>query len=254
MHNNSLHYLPVVLSGLLHVPMVTTLHTPPTPWLEPALRILGPRAHTIAVSHAVAQHWRHILNPRVIHNGVDLRRWAHGDGGPDLVWMGRIVPEKAPHLAAQIARLAGRRLRIAGPLSDMAYFHDVLEPLLDDDITYVGHLRPRELGVLVGASAVCLVTPDWEEPFGLVAPESMACGTPVVALARGGLLEIVREPGGVLVPVTDDLDETAHAAAAVLEVAASFPRDDVRAFAARHFDLETVIDRHVELYEELAGR
>jgi len=231
-HNNSLHFLPIALSQMLRVPF------------------LGEAARVTAVSRATANRWAHVLDPRVIHNGVDFERWEYGDGGPDLVWMGTITPEKGPHVAAQIAKQANRRLRIAGPLSDADYFDSVLTPLLDDDVTYVGHLRHRELAVLVGSSAACLVTPLWEEPFGLVAAEAMACGTPVLALARGGLGEVVGEPGGIVVPVFEDPADTVAAAAAALLDVELENRRSVRDYA-RRFDLVTVIDRYIDLYEEL---
>lgn len=123
-HNNSLHYLPIALSDLLSAPVLTSLHTPPTPWMEPALRRLGEAAHVVAVSRATARQWRGIVEPTIIHNGVDLDQWSVGDGGDALVWMGRIVPEKSPHLAAMAAKRAGRSLRIAGPLTDRRYFDE----------------------------------------------------------------------------------------------------------------------------------
>ena len=252
-HNNSLHYLPIALSSLLPVPVLTNLHTPPTPWIEPPLRQLGDAAHVVAVSASIAAQWQGIVSPSVIHNGVNLSEWAYGEGGPDLVWIGRVVPEKGPHLAAMAAHRANRRLRIAGPLSDPAYFEQVLRPLLDDNVSYVGHLRPRELMTLIGSSAVSLVTPMWEEPFGLVAPEAMACGTPVVALARGGLVEVVAPPGGVLVSVGEDEEQTADALAAALSSAEALPRREVRRYAETRFDLSAVVDRYIAYYEELAS-
>ncbi len=103
-HNHSLHYLPVAMGPSVQTPMLTTLHTPPTPWLESALT-LAPGTRCVAVSRHTAQAWAHVLGTvPVVHNGVRLDRWTSGPGGDDLVWFGRIVPEKGTHLAIEAAR------------------------------------------------------------------------------------------------------------------------------------------------------
>ncbi len=254
-HNNSLHHLPVAMARALPMPLVTTLHTPPTPWLEPAVARAGRPgagrvAHHVAVSRHTARQWAHVADAGVIPNGVDVATWGPGPGGPDLAWAGRIVPEKAPHLAVAMARAAGRRLRLAGPVGDRAYFEEVLRPLLGPDVEYVGHLGSRALAELFGSSAVTLVTPDWDEPYGLVAAESLACGTPVVALARGGLVEVVDEATGVLVPVGTD---PVAAAPTAVRAAEGLDRGACRRRAEQHCSVDRMVGEYVELYASLAG-
>lgn len=252
-HNSSLHHLPVAMAGSLPAPMLTTLHTPPTPWLEPAVAIAAASpggSHHVAVSADTARAWSHVVEADVVRNGVDVRRWAPGPGGRDLAWAGRIVPEKAPHLAVEVARAAGRRLRLAGPVGDRHYMDTRLRPLLGDGVEYVGHLGCESLAGLFGSSAATLVTPAWEEPYGLVAAESLACGTPVVALARGGLREIVDPVSGVLVD-PDPVGLAARGADAV-HAAVLLDRRACRRRAERDCSIERMLTQYLARYESLA--
>ncbi len=249
-HNNSLHHLPVAMAPMVPAPVLTTLHTPPTPWLEPAIRLSDPhRTFFAAVSRHTAGAWSHVTDATVVPNGIDVRRWMPGPGGADLVWFGRLVPEKAPHLAIEIARRTGRHLRLAGPMSDRAYVARHIEPrLADGSASYVGHLDQRDLAVLVGRSAATLVTPDWDEPYGLVAAESLACGTPVLAFARGGLTEVVLPGVGALVHA-DDLDDAADQVERVVRI----DRREARRHAVEHCSVEVMLDRYLALYEQVAA-
>lgn len=229
-HNHSLHYLPVAMAPTLPIPMLSTLHTPPTPWLESAVALTGGAGvDFVAVSGHTAAAWEGVVGRpiRVVPNGVDTDAWPLGPGGEGAVWFGRITEEKGTHLAIEAAERAGAPLRLAGPVSDPGYFRTQVEPRLRPGaVDYVGHLPRAALARVVGTSAVSLVTPDWDEPYGLVVAESLSCGTPVVAFARGGIPEIVDEHSGRLVAPGD-----VAAMARAIGEASDLPRSRVRARA-----------------------
>ncbi len=249
-HNHSVHHLPVAMAPTLSMPMVSTLHTPPTPWLESAIQASGATNVTFAaVSLHTAAAWRHLLpGARVVPNGVDIERWNPGPGGGPLVWFGRIAPEKGTHLAIDAAVLAGRPLLLAGPIADRAYYDAEVLPRLATlpDVRYLGHLCHDELVHLVGAATAVLVTPCWDEPYGLVIAEALACGTPVCGFARGALGEVVGEDCGLLVEPGD----VAALARAILR-APALSRLCARRHAVSSCSFERMVEGYEELYDDL---
>jgi glycosyltransferase involved in cell wall biosynthesis len=247
-HNHSLHYLPVAMASLLSVPMLTTVHTPPTPWLESAIDASGGvGSQFAAVSAHTAGLWRNAI-PRItfVPNGVDRDRWPLGAGGGPLLWFGRITAEKAPHLAIAAARRAGWPLMLVGPISDPQYFAEQVNPELGGHIRYAGHLNQSELARMVGRASAALVTPMWDEPYGLVVAEAMCCGTPVVAFARGGIPELVVPQSGRLV-APGDVDDMADA----IPDAVRLSRPEVRDHALRRCSSETMVSAYLGLYQEM---
>jgi glycosyltransferase involved in cell wall biosynthesis len=236
------------MSEALEIPVVTTLHTPPIPWLESAVRFAAPSSRFVAVSDSVAVAWRHAVAATTIRNGVDLASWRPGPGGGPALWSGRIVPEKAPHEALDAAHLAGVPIELAGPVHDVDYFRREVEPRLGERAHYLGHLHGSQLRSVVGRASVAVVTPAWDEPFGLVAAEALACGTPVAAYDRGALGEIVDDSSGVLTPSGDT-----HALARALRSAARKDRQAVRRRAVELFPQERMVDAYEAVYCGLAG-
>lgn len=249
-HNHSLHYLPIAMSSMVPVPMLTTLHTPPLAWLESAAAVpLSPDTAYAAVSEYTAQQWRPVAGDiPTVPNGIPLDRWPVGPGGDYAVWTGRIVPEKGVDLAIDAAERAGLPLRIAGPAPDDDYFRCAVEPRLGDRVSYEGHLHQSDLAELVGGAAVALVTPQWDEPYGLVVAEALACGTPVAAFDRGGIPEILDDTCGRMAPA-GDIDALAVAATD----AATLPRSAVRARAELVCSDTRMVDSYVELYRGLVA-
>ncbi len=147
-----------------------------------------------------------------------------------LVWAGRVVPEKGLDDAAAVASKVGRRLLVAGPIIDPAYWR-VVNERWHDTIDYQGHLSQPRLQQLLGSAAALLCTTKVTEAFGIVVTEALACGTPVIAYARGGPLEILDAAVGVLTP-PDDID----AMAAAVDAAITLDRAACRALCERLFD------------------
>jgi glycosyltransferase involved in cell wall biosynthesis len=246
LHNNSLHYLPVAMARSLPMPMLTTLHTPPLWWLESAVRLDRGASSFAAVSRHTAASWAEITPSTCVLNGIDVAGWPVGPGGGTAVWSGRLVAEKAPHHAVLAARRAGIPIVLAGPILDLDYFREHVEPLLGPDATYAGHLAQAELAALVGGSAVAVVTPAWDEPYGLVAAEALSCGTPVAAYARGGLPEVLTADTGRLA-APGDIDMLGRAITAAL----TLDRGRCREHAVADLSLERMVDRYEDLYREL---
>ncbi len=247
-HNHSLHYLPIAMAPTLNTPFLTTLHTPPTPWIESAVVASGGvGTRFAAVSRHTASMWQGVVDEvDIVPNGVDVGSWQTGPGGPYLVWSGRFTPEKGPHFAIAAAEQAGYPLKLAGPVSDPEYFSREIGPRLGPGVTYVGHLEQKDLAVLVGGAAAALVTPLWDEPYGLVVAEALACGTPVAAFSRGGIPEIVGDDCGTLV-AADDVD----ALAAAIPRTVALSRDVVRQHGIRRCSAETMLAAYLRLYREM---
>lgn len=227
-------------------PSLTTLH-----YLRPILSTFATEPY-VAVSHSQARSLPNLNVAGVAHNGVDLRRLPFvADKSDYLLFLGRIDPKKGPHLAIDVARQLGRRLVVAAPhpsRDNLAYFENEVKPRLGGPIEYVGHIIGDEKARLIGGAHCVLMPQQWEEPFGLVAVEAMACGTPVVALHRGALPEIVRH--GTTGFVVAHVDEMAEA----VDRIGSIDPLQCRQVVAEHFTASAMADAYLRIYHRLLDR
>ncbi|MDV7269190.1 glycosyltransferase, partial [Rhodococcus oxybenzonivorans] len=145
------------------------------------------------------------------------------------------------------ARRAGFPIVLAGPISDAEYFDRMIRPRLGPEVTYLGHLAQPELAAAIGGAAATLVTPLWDEPYGLVVAESLACGTPVAAFARGGIPEVLTPDCGSLVAAGD-----VPALARAIPDVVGRSRAAARAHARERCSERRMVDTYVDLYRRLA--
>ncbi len=245
--------LAMTMSHLIDVPMLTTMHC----LITPDTRFVWGHheGDYNAISHAQRATIPAICGGRfagVVHNAIDVATFPYSTDKDDyLLFLSRIAPEKGPHLAIDAARRLGRRLIIAAKVdrADRAFYHQVVEPLIDgEQIVFVGEAdstRKRELY----ERAYCLLLPIcWDEPFGLVMVEAMACGTPVIAFSRGAAPEIIVDgETGFLV---DDVDGMMQAIRRVDRIDPARCRKHVE----QHFSPGVMAERYLAIYRTILDR
>lgn len=232
-------------------PVVVTSHGPFHDELGQLYDAIAHRASIVAISHHQRSTAPHLHVEAVIHHGIDIDRFSAGTGdGGYALFLGRMSPDKGVDRAIHAARAAGLPLVIAAKMwqpDEVAYFHDVVEPLLGEDATFVGQVGGAAKVALLGG-ARCLVNPiRWPEPFGLVMVEALACGTPVVAFREGAAPEIVDH--GATGFIVDHDDEMVAALRDVHQIS----RLSCRAAAHRGFSAERMVANHLELYDRVVN-
>jgi glycosyltransferase involved in cell wall biosynthesis len=243
-HSHSYHFA-LPLTPFVEIPNVQTHHVEMSPAIVREYRRFTD-VNLVVASRFQARHFDGRPNLHLIPHGIDTRAFPAGDGtGGYLLFLGRMIRDKGPAKAVEVARAAGMPVVLAGPAEE--HFDDDVAPLIDGrDVTYVGRVEPRERDRLLAGAAALVYPLLHPEPFGLVMVEAMACGTPVIAPNVGAVPEIV-EPGltGYLGDSVDDL-------ARLVPLAMQLGRQAIRERALERFGFERMVDDHEALYRRLA--
>lgn len=246
------------LSAILHrdVPKIQTYMRTVNPKNMLKARWLGAkRLHYTAVSQAIRDtgcpgggEWSVIYNcaptDQYKFNGATNPREA------PLVFLGRLDRCKGAHNAIAVARRIGRRLIIAGNVSELAherdYFEKEIKPQIDGQlVNYIGPVNNEQKNQLLGEAAAMLLPIEWEEPFPIVLPEALLCGCPVIAFARGGV------PEGIDHGKTGFLCHTVEEMCTLVGRLGEIDRSHCRAEAERRFSGDAIVDAYEKLYEEM---
>ena len=206
-----------------------------------------------ACSRYLTKSVKDLCDWHVIHNAVPVERYPFApvvNAGAPLVFLGRIEHIKGAHVAIDVARHTRRKLVLAGNVPDgdaaRAYFERQIEPQIDgDQITYVGPVDDAAKGRLLSQATALLMPVLWEEPFGIVMAEALACGTPVIGLNRGAVPEVI-DHGHTGWVCSEPVDMMA-----AIGQLGRLSRPACRAAAETRFNAPVLVDAYERLYREL---
>lgn len=244
----------MAMAQLVQTPMLTTMHCLTTP----DTRFVWERYRGAynSISRSQRRHLSCVTTPGRyvghVYNAIDVDSFPfQAEKGDDLLFLSRVAPEKGPQLAVEIARRVGRRLIIAGKVDayDKAFFDEVMQDLIDgDQIVFVGEADAAYKRELY-RNAHCVLMPlMWEEPFGLVMAEAAACGTPVIAMARGAAPEIIVH--GETGFLAETVDEMVDAVAEIGRIDPVRCREHVR----ERFAPSVMAEGYERAYASMLGR
>ncbi len=253
--NDHTGMLGAVLGQTVDTPVVHTVHGPldgePGEVYE-LIDKIAPGVGLISISMNQRKPRPHLNWIANCHNALDFSVYPFKPTRGDyLLFLGRLSPDKGAHRAIAVAMQAGLPLKIAGKKQDpkeLTYFHELVEPHLVDGIEYLGEVSHGEKVELLQNARATLFPIEWEEPFGLVMIESMACGTPVIATRYGAVTEVIENGrSGIIV---DDY----RIIPAALEEADALDPYDIRRYVEQEFSPERMVRDYVRAYEAAIER
>ncbi|NES95094.1 MAG: glycosyltransferase family 4 protein [Desertifilum sp. SIO1I2] len=235
---------------LVKTPTVHTLHGIFTPDNE-KLFTHARRQPYVSISNAQREPRLNLNCVATVYNGIDLSQYtfqAQPENPPYLVFLGRLSPEKGPHIAIEIAKRSGWHLKMAGKVDavDVDYFENVIKPEIDGrQIEYFGEVTQSEKAALLEGAVATLFTITWREPFGLVMVESMASGTPVIGMRMGSAPEVIAH--GQTGFLCDNIEE----AIAAIDQVSQLNRHHCREHVQNYFSVQKMVDGYEAVYQQL---
>ena len=242
--------LPLALSHF-KIPVFYTLHDPIYPWKAEVFSMFASsNQHYVSISDAQRKPAPNLNYAATIYNGIDLDAFPFSESHDDyLLFIGRLQPEKGLAEAVQIARMTGEKLLIVGPPVTGEYWDKKVTPYLGDKIQYLGFMPREKLFKYYQRAKATLVPIQWEEPFGLILTESMACGTPVIAFEKGSVPEIVIDGKTGFIIKDNNLEAMAGAVKKIGEI----NRTDCRKHVEQNFSIQKMVDGYEKVFLKIVS-
>ncbi len=241
--HNHFDFLPLTYTGLTTTPVVTTIHGFSSPGILPVYKKYNGKVFYVSISDADRSPDLDYI--KTIHHGIDIKQFDFQSQPDDtLLFFGRIHNDKGARQSVEIARASNKNLILAGIIQDQAYYDQYIAPYIDNDkVIYVGSVEPVERNRLLGKACALLHPIQFDEPFGLSIIESMACGTPTIAMNRGSMPELIENgKNGFLV---NNVNEAIEAVARINEIDRAY----CRRYFERHFTVDRMVDKYIQVYE-----
>jgi glycosyltransferase involved in cell wall biosynthesis len=235
----------------LGLPVVHTLHGAFTPIMRKLYGLVADKVWFVAISENQRSHMPSLRYAGVVYNGIDMDAYPFREDKEDFVlFVGRVHPDKGAARAVRAAKLAGVPLVMAVKIADEfeeTHWREEVEPILPEGTQVLGEISVEEKADLMSRARGVLFPIDWDEPFGLVMTESMACGTPVIARAHGSVPEVVADGETGFIVDTDE--EIAEAIGRLSEIDAKACRRRVE----EKFSKEAMVAGYARVFEAVAS-
>ncbi len=236
-------FMALSYSRLVKTPVLTTIHGFSSPKIMPVYEKYRD-GYFVSISDSDRAPGLNYLG--TVYNGIDLSLYPfQATAGNDLIFLGRIHPDKGVHLAIEVARLSGMSLTIAGIIQDQTYFQEQVKPHLDHKIRYIGPVDVSGKNSLFARAHALLHLNTIPERFGLVLAEANAAGVPVIAMDLGSCREVIEDGRtGILVKDVQD-------AVSALERIPKLDRNECRKRVQQRFSIETMVESYERVYQKI---
>ena len=243
--HNQFDFLPLTYSGLVRTPVLTTIHGFSSPKILPVYRKYNRKTYYVAISNADRHPDLDYI--ATVYHGIPISEYVFCDNPDDyLLFLGRIHHDKGAYEAIQTARRVGLPLIIAGIVQDREYFNEKVAPYVDGTmVRYIGPIGPPKKYELLGRARALLHLINFDEPFGLTVVEAMACGTPVIAIRRGSMPELIDD--NVTGFLVSDWEEAADRVNAIDRI----DRMRCRMWVEEKFTQERMVRDYLNVYRRI---